>query len=183
MLQLCTNHLVLVLCKPVWVVEACQFFLIPSWSSSTPLYPSKVLQAKELAWLLALLLFFVWDSPLESFKELGACHIVFTNTHLCSFLEHCSNYIHILHNISSCTISTFLSSPSFSHLDNVDWWVNIVLGCNLSFPFVFPPFLSFTIPFFPLTPSFTLMMASNEEVINHNIFQHQFKKLFVRAWN
>jgi hypothetical protein len=29
-LQLCINHLVLVLCKSVWVVEACQFFLVPS---------------------------------------------------------------------------------------------------------------------------------------------------------
>jgi len=46
-LQLCTTHLVLVLCKFVWVVEAYQFFLVLSWSSSTPLYPSKVLRAKE----------------------------------------------------------------------------------------------------------------------------------------
>jgi hypothetical protein len=47
--QLCTDHLVLVLCKFVWVVEACQFALVPSWSSSTPLYPSKVLQTRECA--------------------------------------------------------------------------------------------------------------------------------------
>jgi hypothetical protein len=47
-LQLCTNH-VLVLCRFVWVVEACQFFLVPSRSSSTPLYPSKVLRVKEHA--------------------------------------------------------------------------------------------------------------------------------------
>jgi hypothetical protein len=40
-LQLCTNHLVWVLCRPVWVDKACQLFLIPSRSSSTPLYPSK----------------------------------------------------------------------------------------------------------------------------------------------
>ncbi len=40
-LQPCTNHLVLVLCRFVWIVEACQFFLIPSWSSNMPLYPSK----------------------------------------------------------------------------------------------------------------------------------------------
>jgi hypothetical protein len=36
-LQLCTNHLVLVLCMFMWVVEACQFFLVPSRSSNTPL--------------------------------------------------------------------------------------------------------------------------------------------------
>jgi hypothetical protein len=48
-LQLCTNHLVLVLCRSVWVSKACQFFLIPSRSSSTPFYPSKVLQTREHA--------------------------------------------------------------------------------------------------------------------------------------
>jgi hypothetical protein len=47
--QLCTNHLVLVLCTSVWVVEACQFFLIPSRSSNTPFYPFKVLRAKKRA--------------------------------------------------------------------------------------------------------------------------------------
>jgi hypothetical protein len=39
--QLCTNHPVLVLCRSVWIIEAWQFFLVPSWSSSTPLYPCK----------------------------------------------------------------------------------------------------------------------------------------------
>jgi hypothetical protein len=48
-LQLCTNHLMLVLCKFVWVVEACQVFLIPSQSSNTPLYPSKVLRVRKRA--------------------------------------------------------------------------------------------------------------------------------------
>ncbi len=48
-LQLCINHLVLVLCRFVWVVEACQFFLVPSRSSSTPFYPSKVLRVRERA--------------------------------------------------------------------------------------------------------------------------------------
>jgi hypothetical protein len=47
--QLCTNHLVLVLCRFVWIVEACQFFLVPSWSSSTPLYPFKVLRVTKRA--------------------------------------------------------------------------------------------------------------------------------------
>ncbi len=47
--QLCTNHFVLVLCKPVGVNKACQIFLVPSQSSSMPLYPFKVLRAKERA--------------------------------------------------------------------------------------------------------------------------------------
>jgi len=56
-LQLCTNHLVLVLCKPMWVSEACQFFLVSSRSSNMPLYPSKVLWAKEHARFLVLSMF------------------------------------------------------------------------------------------------------------------------------
>jgi hypothetical protein len=64
-LQLCTNHLVLVLCKFVWMSEACHFFLISSRSSSTPLYPSIVLRAKERASTPCLLLFLVWDSHLS----------------------------------------------------------------------------------------------------------------------
>jgi hypothetical protein len=47
--QLCTNHPVLVLCRFVWIIEACQFFLVPSPSSSTPFYPSRVLWARERA--------------------------------------------------------------------------------------------------------------------------------------
>ncbi len=47
--QLCTNHLVLVLCRFMRVVETCQFFLVPSQSSNMPFYPSKVLPARERA--------------------------------------------------------------------------------------------------------------------------------------
>jgi hypothetical protein len=48
-LQLCTNHLVLVLCRSLWVNKTCHFFLVPSWSSSTPFYPSIMLWARERA--------------------------------------------------------------------------------------------------------------------------------------
>ncbi len=64
-LQLCTNHFVLVLCMSVWVIKACQFFLIPFQSSKTPFYPSIMLQIKERPWLLTLSLFSVWDSHLR----------------------------------------------------------------------------------------------------------------------
>jgi hypothetical protein len=37
--QLCTNDFVLILCRFVWVNEACHFVLVPSRSSSTPLLP------------------------------------------------------------------------------------------------------------------------------------------------
>jgi hypothetical protein len=73
-LQLCTNHLVLVLCTFVWVIEAYQFFLVPSWSSSTPLYPSKVLRAREHAPTLCSSDVFCLGLTFESFKELRVCH-------------------------------------------------------------------------------------------------------------
>jgi len=53
-LQLCTNHFVWVVCRPVWVTKACQLFLVPSRSSNPPLYPSK---GCELGSVLRLLLF------------------------------------------------------------------------------------------------------------------------------
>ncbi len=65
MFQLCTNHLVLVLCRPVWISEACQFFLVPFRSSSTPLYPSKVLWTKECASTPCYFVVFCLDSHLS----------------------------------------------------------------------------------------------------------------------
>jgi hypothetical protein len=58
-LQLHTNHLVWVLCKPVWLSEACQVFLVPSWSSSTPFYPLKCCELGSVPRLL-LPLFSTW---------------------------------------------------------------------------------------------------------------------------
>jgi hypothetical protein len=59
-LQLCTNHLVWVVCRPVWVSEACQLFLVPSRSSNTPLYPSKCCELGSVPWLFLLPLSFTW---------------------------------------------------------------------------------------------------------------------------
>jgi hypothetical protein len=69
-LQLCTNHFVWVVCRPVWVIKICQLFLVPSRSSNPPLYPSK---GCELRSVLRLLLFrcFLLGLTLEPFKELG----------------------------------------------------------------------------------------------------------------
>jgi hypothetical protein len=65
-LVLCTNHFVLVLCRHVWISEACQFFLVPSRSSNTPpSTPPKCCESGSVPWLLALSLFFVWDSHLS----------------------------------------------------------------------------------------------------------------------
>jgi len=72
-LQLCTNHFVWVVCRPVWVTKASQLFLIPSRSSNPPLYPSK---GCELGSVLRLLLFryFLLGLAFEPFKELGVRH-------------------------------------------------------------------------------------------------------------
>jgi hypothetical protein len=64
-LQLCTNHLVLVLCKFVWVIEACPFFLVPSQSSNTALYPSKMRRARECASTPYSFVVFSFDSHLS----------------------------------------------------------------------------------------------------------------------
>jgi hypothetical protein len=73
-LQLYTNHLMLVFCRSLWVSEACQLFLVPSWSSNTPLYPSKVLRAGERAPTLYSFVVLCLGFTFESFKELGMCH-------------------------------------------------------------------------------------------------------------
>jgi hypothetical protein len=63
--QLCSNCPMLVLCRFVWIIKACQFFLVPSRNSNTPIYLSKVLRTRERPWVFALLLFSVWDSYLS----------------------------------------------------------------------------------------------------------------------
>jgi hypothetical protein len=41
-LQLCTDHFVWFVCRPMWVSEACQLFLVPSRSSTHPSTPRSV---------------------------------------------------------------------------------------------------------------------------------------------
>jgi hypothetical protein len=57
-LQLCASNLVWVVCRPVWVSEVCQLFLVPSRRSNTPLYPSKCCELGTVPWLLSLPLSF-----------------------------------------------------------------------------------------------------------------------------
>jgi hypothetical protein len=59
-LQLCTNHFVWVVCRPVWMSKACQLFLVPSRSSNTPLYPSKCCELGSVPRLFPLPLSFTW---------------------------------------------------------------------------------------------------------------------------
>ncbi len=59
-LQLCTNHLVWVVRRPVRMSETCQLFLVPSRSSNTPLYPSKCCELGSVPQLLHLPLSCTW---------------------------------------------------------------------------------------------------------------------------
>jgi hypothetical protein len=75
-LQLCTNHFVWVVCRPVWVTKACQLFLVPSRSSNTPFYPSKCCELGSVFRLLLLSLFFYlgsYLSPLRSWECVIFC--------------------------------------------------------------------------------------------------------------
>jgi len=58
--QLCTNHFVWVMCRLVWVNEACQLFLVPSRNSTMPLYPSKCCELRSMPRLLPLPLSSIW---------------------------------------------------------------------------------------------------------------------------
>jgi hypothetical protein len=73
-LQLCTNHFMLILCKSMWVSKACHIFLVPSRSSSTPLYPSIMLRVRECASTPCSSIVFSLGLTFESLKELGVCH-------------------------------------------------------------------------------------------------------------
>jgi hypothetical protein len=92
-LQLCTNHFVWVVCRPVWVSEACQLFLVPSRSSNTPLYPSKCCELKSV---LRLLLFrcFLLGLTFEPFKELGVRHVY--TIHFLALKNACGRYFMLL---------------------------------------------------------------------------------------
>jgi hypothetical protein len=72
--QLCINQFVLVLCRFAWVIEACQFFLVPFQSCSMPLYPSIVLWTREHALTPYPFVVFSLGLTFESLKELGTRH-------------------------------------------------------------------------------------------------------------
>jgi hypothetical protein len=70
-LQLCINHFVWVMCRPVWVTKACQLFLVPSRSSNPPLYPSKGCELGSMLQLLLVPLLSIWAhiwAPLRSWE-------------------------------------------------------------------------------------------------------------------
>jgi hypothetical protein len=100
-LQLCIN-LVWALCRPMWMSEVCQLFLVPSWSFSTPIYPSKCYELGSMPRLLPLPMFSTWThiwvpqgigagSPHPLFMcwppLLRLIQLVALKCHWCSFLH------------------------------------------------------------------------------------------------
>jgi hypothetical protein len=77
--QLCTNHFVWVVCGPVWVSEACQLFLVPSWSSNMPLYPSKCCELGSVPRLLPLSLSSTW-THIWVFQGIGSVSLIDSTT-------------------------------------------------------------------------------------------------------
>jgi hypothetical protein len=94
-LQLSTSHFVLVLCRSVWVIEACHFFLVPSRSFNTPFYPSIVLRAKEHALTPRSSAVFSLGFTFESLKELGAHHPKITLVFSPSFPIYFTTPVHV----------------------------------------------------------------------------------------
>ncbi len=87
-LQLCTNHFVLVLCRSVRMSKACHFFLVLSQSSSTPLYPSIVLRARERAPTPCSSDVFSLGLTFESLKEFGVRQVMCFSYWCVSFYWH-----------------------------------------------------------------------------------------------
>ncbi len=106
-LQLCIKHLVLILCRFVWLIEACQFFLVPSQSSSTPFYPSKVLWARERAPTLHSFVVFSLDSHLRPSRswERVISSLLFSSSSTC----HCWRFI-IMFEVYNCLLFKLLWS-------------------------------------------------------------------------
>jgi hypothetical protein len=79
--QLCTNQLV-VLCRSVWVSDCLSFFLVPSQSSSTPLYPQSATNQETCPNFL-LFHYFHLRLTFESIKELGSASQVMFQMMIC----------------------------------------------------------------------------------------------------
>jgi len=59
-LQLRSIYLMWVVCRPMWVSETCQLFLVSSRSSNTPFYPSKCCELGSVPQFLPLPLSYIW---------------------------------------------------------------------------------------------------------------------------
>jgi hypothetical protein len=116
--QLCTNHLVLALCRFVWVNKACHIFLVPSRSSSMPFYPSIMLRARERALTPCPFVVFCLGLTFESRKELGVRHILLPRTNI-------NTQYHWMIIVVSCLMH-LKGRFSFALISRWDWAWNIM---------------------------------------------------------
>jgi hypothetical protein len=131
-LQLHTNHFVLVLCMSMWIIEACHFFLVPSQNSNTPLYPSKMLRARKRASTSCSSVVFSLGLSFESLKELGARHMDCPLEFVSSFhkiqikhLYHDGIHFAFLHVIFQCLIShsNIILCIYHFHMSLTHYWI------------------------------------------------------------
>jgi hypothetical protein len=66
----------LVLCRSMWVIKCLSFFLVPSQSSNTPLYPSKCCKPKSMSPTPCSFIVFTSNSHLSLSRSLGTRHNV-----------------------------------------------------------------------------------------------------------
>jgi hypothetical protein len=110
-LQLCSNHLVWVVCRPVWVSEVCKFFLVPSRSSNTPLYPSKCCELRSVPQLLPLPLFCTW-THFWILQGVGSASIILVSDFFYIF-----STINMVHKLN-CTFV-----PCWNHCSKVAFYI------------------------------------------------------------
>jgi hypothetical protein len=114
-LQLCINHFVWVLCRPVWVSKACQIFLVPSRSFGTPLYPSKCRELGSVPGLLLLPMFSYLGPHLGPLRSWECVALRLTTFKPCYCICMCCPHAFALL-LFSCLIATFkvlIAHPPF----------------------------------------------------------------------
>jgi len=110
----------LVLCRSEWMIKCLSFFLVPSWSSSTPLYPWKCCEPRSVFRLLVLSLFSLQIHTWNLLRSHGAHQQV----HIYTILERILK--------SSPKPSTYFNTPMW-------WWfITLKIQPKLAF-FLFNP--------------------------------------------
>jgi hypothetical protein len=91
-LQLCTNHLALVLFRSVWVDKACQLFLTHPRALACPSTLPKCCEPRNMPRLLTLSMFSVWDSHLSPARS-SECIIFIYNQSITNILNLATCYL------------------------------------------------------------------------------------------
>jgi hypothetical protein len=134
-----------VVCRPVWVNEACQLFLVPSQNSNTPLYLSKCCELRSVPQLFPLLLFCTWTHfwVLQGVESASTypwgCSLFGHDQTLRWSSSHCHNgnvvsihKPHFMLSILWCVCNTFFPTPIQNNNQGWMWnngpWHQVHLG-------------------------------------------------------